>query len=32
VPKEEQPAPDLDQPTDIVRLATRVEKRIPESS
>ena len=32
VPREEQPGPDLDQPTDIVRLATRVEKRIPESS
>ena len=32
VPREEQPAPDLEQPTDIVRLATRVEKHIPESS
>jgi len=32
VPKEERPAPDLDQTTDIVGLATRVEKRIPESS
>jgi uncharacterized membrane protein len=32
VSKEEQPAPDLDQPTDIIRLATRVEKHIPESS
>jgi len=31
VPKEEEPEADLDQPTDIVRLATRVEKRIPES-
>ena len=31
VPKEEQPEADLDQPTDIVRLATRVAKRIPES-
>lgn len=32
VSEEERPAPDLDQPTDIVRLATRVEKHIPESS
>jgi len=32
VSKDEQPTPDLDQPTDIVRLATRVEKHIPESS
>jgi uncharacterized membrane protein len=32
VSKEEQPTPDLDQPTDIVTLATRVEKQIPESS
>jgi len=32
VPRDEQPGADLDQPTDIVRLATRVEKHIPESS
>jgi uncharacterized membrane protein len=32
VSEEERPAPDLDQPTDIVQLATRVEKHIPESS
>ena len=32
VPKEEEPAPDLAQPTDLVGLATRVEKHIPESS
>jgi uncharacterized membrane protein len=32
VPKDEIATPDLDEPTDIVGLATRVESKIPESS
>ena len=32
VPKEDEEAPDLDRPTDIVKLAQHVQKRIPESS
>jgi uncharacterized membrane protein len=32
VAKEEEPSPDLEEPTDIVKLASQVEKRIPESS